>query len=317
MRYIILIICISLCAIGCYTDIDGSAFNIDGTSKTYVRSVMENGENPFVSIAETVPAYSGEDLPEMLTDQDVEVSILVNSEVKYFLDYDFEQGGFTHENLVGRENQNYAINIEQVGNPEIKSNFAATTIPVEDNFETLEVVEDKSYFLPGGDPDSEGLRPIKLIYEVEVTLPEELAGDFYLIEPVGRVIKRDNTSTFHTTDFDSYTINAIHDKANNFDLTLDGKSVLGQFNQSFTERTLSMNITLDRITILDNFVHNHVYFKLHNITEDYYKYIKSGGIVGSYTGTSFVQPIIEYTNIENGRGIFGGSAMTLDSTRIN
>jgi len=143
-----------------------------------------------------------------------------------------------------------------------------------------------------------------------------LKGDYYMLLPVGRIIGQDLTVRTYTSDFDTYTINSIEDKPNDFDVIMDGNGLLMDFSKGETTRNLEMNISLDENRIKTLFLQRHIYFNLQNITEEYYKYLKSGGGVATYNGTSFVEPIIEYTNIEDGLGIYGGAAVTLDSLLI-
>ncbi len=311
-KHILLLLCISVCAVSCYTDIDGSVYNSDVESVLYVSSVMTTDEHPVVTVKSAVPAF-GDEEPEVFTGNHVEVSLIVDNSAEFQLVYDEKAEGFTTKDVIGTELSNYQVTIDPIFDTPINAVYSETDILLKDNLDGMELIDNKSYQLPN---TGNGLFPFRYIYDVSFTMPGELKGDYYMLLPVGRIIGQDLDVRTYTNDFDTYTINSVVEKPNDFDVIMDGNGLLMDFSNGETTRTLQMNISLDENRVKTLFLQRHIYFSLQNITKDYYMYLKSGGGVATYNGTSFVEPIIEYTNIEDGLGIYGGAAVTLDSLLI-
>lgn len=309
LYYIFGFVIITCIVMGCSEYVDGAEYTLDQEEQLYIHSILTTDDNPMVIVKSAVPAYTDKE-PQVFTDEDVEVSMVIDGDGKLFLDYDYELGGFTTNAINNIEGNKYSLNINTLEEG-IKSSYSQTTVPYKDEFDELEVLEDYSFVLPGS---SEGFQEFS--YDVSFKLPYDLKGDYYMIQPVGRVIKQDlNVRTF-TSDFDTYTINSVVNKPNHYSLTSSGKAILADFTNIDDGRFLEMNITLDANFQKSNRLQRHIYFYLYNITRDTYRYWLSGAD-SEYSETSFVEPIIEHTNIQNGLGIFGSAAISLDSVYIN
>lgn len=306
---ILFFICyVSLCISACVTPIDGGKYVDDEGTSLFIESILTHDEKPVVSVKTAESAYSGR-TPEYLTDENVEVSIGISDGGSISLDYDFDNKIFTTDEFTVLQGKDYRLNVEHIDNPEIKSAYSTAIVPLKENFSKLDFVNNHNANLSIG--------PFHYAYDVAITLNADLQGDYYLIQPVSRAVIQDETIRNYNLEYNPYTIDRLYDPSNSVEITNDAIGLLADLEDDVDTRTLSFRISLNgnEYNFGDNRVQEHVYFYLYNITEDYYKYLKTGG--GSViSSTTIVEPEVVHWNIQNGLGIFGGAAMTIDSVAI-
>ncbi len=299
-----LFIGVILCNSACVTPVDGNELVEDAGTIIYVESVLKNNEYPSVSIKSAESAYSGR-IPTILSDQEVEVSI-GTSDWTRTLDYSDEK--FTLTDFKLAEGIDYSLNVIHKNNQEIKSAYSKVEIPFKERFSEIQFIEDHNAEATIG--------YYNYSYDVSVTFKEESNGDYYLVLPVSRNVSFDNTIVQYNNEYNPYTVNEIYNAPNGMRITNDSQGLLIDLQKS-NENSVMFNISIDgnQFGFNGNRLQKHVYFYLWNITEDYYKYLKSGGGFISASNT-IIEPVIEHSNIDNGGGILGGAAITLDSIAI-
>lgn len=307
-QYILFVVfIITLGLVGCDSPVAGTDFVPDIGTEIYVESLLTNSEHPSIIVKSAESAYTDR-IPKILTDEKVEVSIGISDGGNIPLNYDFENKVFTTDEFSINSGEEYRLNVDYIDNPEIKSAFSKTSVPLKENFSNLEFLKNYNAELTVGF--------FHYSYDVAVTLRDQISGNFFLIEPVSRAVIKEGDTRNYNREYNPYTIDDLYNPFKGVRILNDASSLLVDFTNE-SERTLSFRISLDgnAIGFNPNRIQEHVYFNLWSISEDYYKYLKSGGGSPSQLGT-IIEPIIEYSNIDNGRGIFGGGSMIIDSIAI-
>lgn len=293
----------SVLFVQCYNQVGGDTYSTNADNVIYVDALLKNNCSPEVRLTSAVAAYSSS-TPEMLTDEDVDANIYLG-EGKSPLHYEPETQVFTNRSLVLSADEEYTIEVISKRADIEGSILASTAIPEEMTLSQIDI-EDKLTT----DED--------YVYNVALTFDhEETYGEYYYLEPINRIIGKDGLTLTPTNDFDQYTINNVFTQSNfirivdnNHGLLIDNMS-----GDAFGE--IALNISLNKSTLNPNQAHNHIYFRLYHITEDYYMYLKSGGTFNTAGTSWFVEPVIQHSNVVGGRGIVGGASIALDSILIN
>jgi len=273
----------SLCFTGCWRDIDGGDLVGDNGTLIYVESILKSDESPSVVVKSAESAYSGR-TPSILTDDEVEVSI-GTSDWSRVLDFDKASQDFSLEGFKTFEGVDYRLNIIHKENEAIKSAFSKVVVPLKEKFSDLNFIEDYNA--------QSTIGYYNYSYDVAVSFKEESNGDFYLVLPVSRKVAKEGTIIQYDDEYNPYIINELYDAPRGARITNDSHGLLVSL-QDTDERTIAFNVSLDGnlYGFNDNRLQKHVYFYLWNITEDYYKYIKSGGESTLTSNTLIGNPII-------------------------
>ena len=304
---VILLIGLGLCIFGsCVTEVPGFEYPSQASNSIYIESVIHPGKKPEVKVSSAVEAF-GYFEPEVQTNQDVKAE-LIYSDGKILLDYDSTLNAFTSNSVEVKEGISYSLNITPYNDQFLKSAFAQTQVPISVDFEEMELLNSYSYLVESN--------VWQRIYEVKLTLPQNVDSKYFLLKPVDRVIYRDFGVLQYVNEFESYTITDILNDQPGLNMTPDFHAVLVNRNGNPNLNEVELNINLDVLYSNLNQYHRHIYFELWNLTEDLYKHYYSGGYSSEYNHTSFTEPIVEYTNVENGYGIFSSAAITLDSVLV-
>ncbi len=184
----------------------------------------------------------------------------------------------------------YTITTNLKGHSDIKKVTATTFIPEPKDFIALEDIEDRSY---------QESNDYIIDKDIKISTDEShryFEVEAYVIDP------NDDTS------FKKISIQPIHSVKGVLPLP-ERKSILiesKELNSQFA--FLNLQATID-VNLLD--INEGVYLKLKTVTEDHYRYhfTLAKEIESTYAPLS--EPVVNYTNIDDGIGLFSGFSSTV------
>lgn len=291
----------------CYNQVGGDTYSSNDGNVIYVDALLKNDCNPELRFTSAVAAYSSS-TPEMLNDEDIDVQ-MNNGEGLIPLTYEHDSQVFTNRDVFVSDDDFYTIEVTSKRDDIEGSISVSTIIPKKMNFSEMTIDEDLSF-------NQQGLKQV--IYNVTLSFNHELeVGGYYYIEPISRLISNLDFVLTSTNEFDQYSINNVFTESNFVNLVDNNHGLLIDNMSGNSLNSISLNISLDNLLNVQSQAHNHIYFRLYHITEDYYMYLKSGGSFSNSNSSWFVEPVIQHSNVVGGKGIVGGASITLDSLAIN
>lgn len=167
------------------------------------------------------------------------------------------------------------------------------------------------------------------VIEYSLKIKDKTGKNYYVIEPISTIIdavKNDGTEEKkQMPEYKGYIsddpIFEYKDKYSNNNFFFSNNLIEGQeFNVRFSDEELAFymwsngDIETYNIPTYDEIASNYKSYKvtlkikLHSISEDTYKYIKSMRLYSATEGDPFSEPVLIYSNIKDGLGIFGCSS---------
>ncbi len=141
-------------------------------------------------------------------------------------------------------------------------------------------------------------------YELQVTFTDPAGEDFYSLK-VNYVDAYSESYTCFTTDDPVFTVGDYNfgTESQSGVITLCDEVIFTDITFEGQQKTITLSLLeLPTEFILDpKFV-----FRLNHLSEDYYKYIASSTLQVSNGDNPFAEPVIVYSNINNGFGILAG-----------
>lgn len=182
---------------------------------------------------------------------------------------------------------------------------------------------DTSRILVGPDPYHPDLSNVLFLCNINFSDPGN-ETNYYMIKVSYKVTPFKNDYTEHyRTNIRFYTSDPIieevvGDESNDpyayafSDKVINGQNYNLKLKVYASEFRMPSGDDLSKITNSTNFK-DAVYFSLYSITEDYYKYIQSFNLYKKNYGNPLTEPVMIYSNITGGYGIFGSAAVSTDS----
>ncbi len=306
-NYILFVLC-CIAFTQCFEYADGADYTDIEETTLYMDGLLKDGCHPEIQFSTAVSILSS-DNPEMLNAEDISVRITETDNV-YPLYYDAAKEIFTSQALIIQKDKNYTVEADPIRDDLSNSVTANTRVPVPMAFSDI-VIDDFSREVIGIDT-------LEYIYDVSLYLDHNSdIGDYYLIEPISRYIIRDGNSQLqYESRFDPYSIIQVFTNSNALKLVNGSHAMILDNTKGIVHDKVSMRISLDDKFNRRNQGHLHAYFRLYNISEDYYLYLKSGGQHNQFGTTWFVEPVIEHSNVAGGKGVLGGASVKLDSVYV-
>lgn len=87
-------------------------------------------------------------------------------------------------------------------------------------------------------------------------------------------------------------------------------------DESFNGRRVSFSFPMQTRVVQGREMLGHLYVELRTVSDDYYRFYSTVGRQQDNPGPPFSEPVIVFTNVEDGRGIFAGYNAALDSVRV-
>jgi hypothetical protein len=87
-------------------------------------------------------------------------------------------------------------------------------------------------------------------------------------------------------------------------------------DSSFNGRRVNFSFPIQTLIEPDRELLGQLYLELRTVSEDYYRFYSSVARQQENPGPPYTEPVIVYSNVEQGRGVFAGYHAAMDSTRI-
>jgi hypothetical protein len=95
----------------------------------------------------------------------------------------------------------------------------------------------------------------------------------------------------------------------------ESKEGIAFSDKSFNGQKHSLTIFISRESIahIQSGKEYYIHFRLHSITEEYFKYIKVLNLYNKNLGNPLAEPVMVYSNVTGGYGMFTGTSVSSDS----
>ncbi len=269
----------------------------DGDSKLYAFSEITT-DNKIKVIVNLAPGLNTEDEYFYPKQQDAQVLLLRDGEVlenpgfryiareKAFI----SQGSFRPE--AGVE---YGLKISLKNDMDVKSIVGKTTIP-ESNFITEYLVQ--SY-------KTQGISKDFIDFEIEMSIPVEQTTDqYFVLKPFYRNSNGEREALVVKEILSSNE--GMYFSSVNEGLLIDADKISEDISLSLVNAQ-QVPVTYDVSEIT---------FELRTITAEAYTYFKTYARQMSSQTASLSEPVISYSNFENGLGLFSGYASTINHIKL-
>jgi hypothetical protein len=209
-------------------------------------------------------------------------------------------------NVKIRDGYTYSIKVTAPGYKEVT---AQTIVPVQSTIAGLSRVKHARKNSDGEELD-----------DVTIKLDDPPGTNYYLIRLFTASYNSMNPeypiNCVSSTDKDLEAVSEDGDPLG--DNCLDGNSLLMR-DVNFDGRQKQVKISVESSMLKELTFQNRPpsrpYVKVYQVTEDYFKYIKSQSAYENSSDNPFAEPINVYTNIANGYGIFSANTVAVDTIR--
>jgi len=271
--------------------------NKDKAIEVKVRKSLHILETPSIG-PQIQEAYTVKDAKPVVFENNISIDTLV-----------YNQQEFTYKsprNVKIRDGYNYSIKVTAPGFKEVTGQ---TIVPVQSTIAGLSRVRHARRNSDGEELD-----------DVTIKLDDPAGTNYYLVRLFPASYNSMNPEfpidCVSSTDKDLEAVSEDGDPLGNS--CLDGNSLLMK-DVNFNGRQKQLKLSVASYMLNDikypNKPPSRPYVKVYQVTEDYFKYVKSLSAYQNSNDNPFAEPINVYTNIANGYGIFSAHTVAVDTIR--
>lgn len=305
MKYPLLLIIIILISNACKDNLD-----IPDTGRKIVINGLITSDS-ILNVRIGNSAYINDISGSILTD-------LQNADVKFYQDnnyidslyhtsygrfdgYDiwhvFIPGNYRSKNVIPQQGKEYKIRVKVAGLAEATASTIIPEIVKIDNIDTTRII------LPPGEFvfDNKGIK-----CKIQFTDP---AGEsnYYLLN----ICKTPSVNPFYNnigfTCTDPIVEEILDSGESKEGIAFSDKTFNGQ------KHSLTIIIRKESIAYVQSGKEFYIHFRLYSITEEYFRYIQTLNLYNKNFGNPLAEPVLMYTNVTGGFGMFTGATVSSDS----
>jgi hypothetical protein len=209
-------------------------------------------------------------------------------------------------NVKIRDGYTYSIKVTAPGYKEVT---AQTNVPVQSAIAGLSRVKNARKNSDGEELD-----------DVTIKLDDPPGTNYYLVRIFSATFNTMNPefaiSCVSSTDKDLEAVSEDGDPLG--ESCLDGNSLVMK-DVNFNGRQKQLKISVESFLLQEQKYQNRPpsrpYVKVYQVTQDYFKYVKSLSAYQNSSDNPFAEPINVYSNVANGYGIFSANTVAVDTIR--
>ena len=216
---------------------------------------------------------------------------LLDADGNKIVDMVHDTGGYYHaDGFIAKANTEYKLNVSADGYTSVKAQDITPEFISVSSIDTFE----------GRDVD--GFQNVQ--FEVDWTDPQ--GSNYYMVEVFARY-------SFVEDEYEGFNLymNSFDPNISNSQNGFWGNRILIK-DENFDGKDYKLRFGVDAYVMRDTFVRE-IQLKFSSVSEAVYNYYSSYQLYQQTNGNFFATPVQVFSNVENGRGIFGGAATRVES----